>query len=142
MIFNRSILNQTSVPVSSKGLDAYMTRSRALANNMANVTTPGYQRIEVTFEEQLKAALDNKKILGDRTDKNHMFLGKPELDNIQAEAYRSQDQTLAGEINNVDIDLEMAKMAENQIQYQFAVKFIQSRMQDITSSIRMSGMGG
>lgn len=138
MLFNRSIIGQTSIPVASKGLDAYTLRGRAQANNIANVTTEGYRKIEVSFEEQLKQALDSKKITGERTNEEHMFLGKPELDNIKPEGYRSEDMTLAGEINNVDIDIEMARLAENQIQFEFGVKFIQSRMQDITSAIRQS----
>ncbi len=142
MFINRTILSQTSVPVSAKGLDAYMLRGRAQANNLANVTTPGYKRIEVTFEDQLKQALDQKKLQGERTNQTHMYLGKPELDKIKANAFRSNDQTLAGEINNVDIDIEMAKLAENQIQYEFAVKFIQGRMSDISSAIKMRGLGG
>ena len=138
MLFNRSIIGQTSIPVASKGLDAYTLRGRAQANNIANVTTEGYRKIEVSFEEQLKQALDSKKITGERTNEEHMFLGKPELDKIKPEGYSSEDMTLAGEINNVDIDIEMAKLAENQIQFEFGVKFIQSRMQDITSAIRQS----
>ena len=129
---------KTSIPVASKGLDAYMTRSRATANNIANVATKGYERIEVSFEDQLQSAMDSKKLNGDRTQAAHMFLGRNELDKVHAEAYRVEDQTNAGEFNNVDIDLENAKMAENQIQYNFAIKFIQERMADVTTSIKLS----
>ncbi len=139
MLFNRSIIGQTSIPVAAKGLDAYALRGRAQANNIANVTTEGYRRIEVSFEEQLKQALDSKKINGERTHKNHMFLGQPELEQIKAEGFRVEDQTLSGEINNVDIDIEMAKLAENQIQFEFGVKFIKSRMEDISAAIKLSG---
>jgi flagellar basal-body rod protein FlgB len=137
-MFVKNIIAQTSIPVASKGLDAYMTRSRATANNIANVTTKGYERIEVSFEDQLQGAMDSKRLSGDRTQAAHMFLGRNELDKVHAEAYRVEDQTNAAEFNNVDIDIENAKMAENQIQYNFAVKFIKERMQDITTSIKLS----
>ncbi len=34
-----------------KSLDASMLRSKAIAQNVANVDVPGYQRKEVAFEE-------------------------------------------------------------------------------------------
>lgn len=137
MLAKLAILDRTSIPVSAKGLDAYTQRGRAIANNLANVNTPGYRRIEVTFEEQLKAALDQDNIAGSRTDNNHFYLGRPDLALVKPEGYRVEDPTLPGEINNVDVDLEAAKMAENQIQFNFGIQFIRDRMAAITSAIRM-----
>lgn len=136
MLAKLAILDKTSIPVSSKGLDAYTHRGRAISNNIANVTTPGYRRIEVAFEEELRSALDKElNLAGARTDKNHFYLGRPELEHVKSEGYRVEDQTNAGEVNNVDIDLEMAKMAENEIMYNFGVQFIRDRMSTIGSSI-------
>lgn len=136
MLAKLAILDKTSIPVSSKGLDAYTHRGRAISNNIANVTTPGYQRIEVAFEEELRSALDKElNLAGARTDKNHFYLGRPELEHVNSEGYRVEDQTNAGEVNNVDVDLEMAKMAENEIMYNFGVQFIRDRMSTIGSSI-------
>jgi flagellar basal-body rod protein FlgB len=39
-------------------LDGLAARSSARANNIANVTTPGYQASSVTFESALASALD------------------------------------------------------------------------------------
>lgn len=137
MIAKLAIIDQTSIPVASKGLDAYTKRGRAISQNLANISTPGYQRLEVRFEDILKEHLDEDKISGKRTDNNHMFLGRPELQNVKPETVLADDPTLPGEINNVDIDLEMSKMAENQIQFEFGVRFIQERMSAIESAIKM-----
>ncbi len=37
-------------------MDAYTQRSQAIASNIANLDTPGYQRISVSFEDQLRDA--------------------------------------------------------------------------------------
>lgn len=106
-----------------KSLDASMVKSRAIAQNIANVSTPGYQRKEVIFEEKVREALE-KKISGTTTDPNHLEIGPGvEIAKIQPEVYEPLDPTLPGEINNVDIDLENAKLAENQIAYQFSLRF-------------------
>lgn len=119
-----------------KSLDACALRGRAISNNLANLTTPGYQRIEVSFEERLKAALDLKNLAGAADKPGHMPLGRPDPETVKAYAYRSQDPVLPGDINNVDVDTEAAKLAENQILFSFGVKFIQSRKSDIVSAIK------
>lgn len=114
-------------------------RQKAIANNIANVNTPGYQRIEVSFESELRKALDPRRLMGAQTNPSHMAIGKPNLGNIQPQAYRPNDPTLPGQINNVDIDMEMAKLAENQILFQAAVKFSSERGMVLRSAI--SGRG-
>lgn len=136
MLLKEALYSKTSIPMVAKSLDACMLRSRAIANNLANVNTPGYQRIEVEFESKLRDLLDEKKLKGTMDQPDHMFLGKGELDRIQPIAYRSQDPTRPGEINNVDVDMEAAKLAENQMLYMYGIRFIQSRKSDIESAIK------
>jgi flagellar basal-body rod protein FlgB len=135
MLLKDALYQSTSIPMVAKSLDACMLRSRAIANNLANVNTPGYQRIEVEFESKLRDALDEKKLSGSVEQAGHMGLGKSKLDRIEPIAYRSKDPTLPGEINNVDVDLEAAKLAENQMLYTFGIKFIQLRKGDIQNAI-------
>ena len=139
MFLKEALFAKTSIPVVEKSLDAAMMRSRAIAANLANITTPGYQRIEVAFEDNLRKALDGKRIKGTADRPGHMPLGRPDLSQVHPVAYRSQDKTLPGEINNVDVDMEAAKLAENQLLYMFGLKFIQERKADIGAAI--SGHG-
>ncbi|MDR0516702.1 MAG: flagellar basal body rod protein FlgB [Fibromonadaceae bacterium] len=137
MLTKLAILDKTSIPVASKGLDAYAHRGRAIANNIANVSTPGYNRIEVSFEEQLSKALDKElNLAGERTHGNHFFLGRKEIEHVKSEGYRVTDPTNPGEINNVDIDIEMAKLAENEIAFNFATTFIRDRHSAIGEAIK------
>jgi len=135
MFLKEALFSRTSIPAVAKSLDACALRGRAIAANLANATTPGYQRIEVAFEDRLKQALDGNAVRGTADQPGHMRMGKPDLDQVQPVAYRSQDPTLPGEINNVDVDEEAAKMAENQILFMYGVKFIQERKADISSAI-------
>jgi flagellar basal-body rod protein FlgB len=135
MFLKEALFARTSIPVAAKSLDACVLRGKAIANNLANVMTPGYQRIEVAFEDRLKKALDEKQLAGSTDQPGHMALGRLKVEQLQPVAYRSQDPTLPGEINNVDVDLEAAKLAENQILYMFGIKFIQERKADIASAI-------
>ena len=42
-----------------RAMQTYTYRMEAHASNIANVDTPGYQRLSVSFEEQLQDALHN-----------------------------------------------------------------------------------
>ncbi|MEK7395235.1 MAG: flagellar basal body rod protein FlgB [Fibrobacterota bacterium] len=135
MIFSKAISRHTAAPAVRLSLDASTMRQKAIANNIANVNTPGYQRIEVSFEDELKKALNPRQLLGAQTDAGHMPIGRPTLDKLQPQAYRPKDSTLPGQINNVDIDMEMAKLAENQILFNAGVKFLTERSSVIRSAI-------
>ena len=106
-----------------KSLDAQMLRVRTVSNNIANVSTPGFKRSEVSFEGELRKALDNFKLKGTQTNASHMRLGKSSLAGLSATVEQPNDAVLAGGINNVDIDDEMSRLAESQIMYNYGIKF-------------------
>jgi flagellar basal-body rod protein FlgB len=62
-MFNR-ILSQT-VPV-ERALDAAWTRNEVIAQNIANVDTPGYKRKVVKFEEFLDAEMQKARLITGR----------------------------------------------------------------------------
>jgi len=106
-----------------KGLDANAMRGRAIAQNIANAQTPGYRRVEVNFEEQVREAM-RKHVDGTTTDEKHMELGrKAAIKRVEAYSFRPDDPTNPGEVNNVDIDIENAKVAENQIEQGYNMQF-------------------
>ena len=130
------LFKNTNLPVISRAMDAAMLRSRVISNNIANVNTPGYRRVEVSFEEQLRNALDRTRLKGAKTASQHMDLGKMNLSDVNAKAYHPYDPTLPSGVNNVDIDMEMAKLAENQLQFNYAVKFGQGVFRKINAAIQ------
>ena len=136
MFIQQSLYRNTVIPTVRKGLDAGVLRDKAIANNLANITTPGYRRIEIKFEEMLKETLDRNRVKGTRSDKSHLPVGKKELEEIVPYGYRSKDPTNPGEINNVDIDIESAKLAENNINFNYAVKFMKNQTEGLLASIK------
>jgi flagellar basal-body rod protein FlgB len=139
VIFSKALSRHTAAPAVRSSLDASAMRLKAIANNIANVNTPGYKRIEVSFEAELQKALNPQVLSGARTDNQHMAIGRPDLGSLKPQAYRPNDPTLPGQVNNVDIDMEMAKLAENQILFQAGVKFLSERGAVMRSAI--SGRG-
>ena len=106
-----------------KSLDAGALRNRVIAQNIANVSSPGYQRKEVVFEEELKKVFE-KKIPGESTQPGHADITRgTDVSKITPKILEPVDLTKPGGVNNVDVDMEMSKLAENQILYNFSIRF-------------------
>ena len=124
-----------------KSLDAYMARNRAISSNISNATTPGYQKREVAFEESLAKALSGG-LKGSRTDDSHLQLGGGTLSSVKHEVVRSWDPTQPSGVNNVDIDQEMADLAENQIAYKFFLKRLSGHYDKLNAAVGLKSIQG
>ncbi|MBD3344703.1 MAG: flagellar basal body rod protein FlgB [Chitinivibrionales bacterium] len=130
------ILQKTAYPSVQKSLDAGMLRARVIANNIANATTPGFKRLEVSFEEHLREALDKTRLKGTQTKSKHLAIGRKDISRVNPLVERPVDPTLSSGVNNVDIDSEMAKLAENQILYNFGIRFTKGALKKLSAAVQ------
>lgn len=137
-----ALFKKTNLSVINSTMDAAMLRAKVISNNIANVNTPGYRRVEVKFEEQLREALDKSRLQGTTTDNKHMDIGRKNLSQVNPTAYHPNDPTLASGVNNVDIDMEMAKLAETQLTYNYAVRFGQGIFKKLNAAIQGKSIQG
>lgn len=101
------------VNVLDKAADASWTRNDLIANNIANVDTPGYKRKDIDFESQLRQALGNSRYK--TVDSKVSALTSTELN---ARVYTdSANFSYRLDGNNVDVDTENVELAANQIKY-------------------------
>lgn len=85
----------------ANGLDAASLRQRVIANNLANVNTPGFKQSHVEFEERLAQVLAD----GENPDA------------VKAQAVRENTTIGKPDGNNVDVESATTTMAQNQIWY-------------------------
>lgn len=76
-------------------LDAGSLRQQVIANNIANINTAGYQAQTVTFEAELRQAMDEE----------------------DPEAARQIRPQVEAQVGRTGIHNEMASLAKNQIMY-------------------------
>jgi flagellar basal-body rod protein FlgB len=104
-----------------KSLDSVAIRHQQIVNNLANVDTPGFKRVEVSFQEQLKAAIDQnaEPCLLWRTHPKHLPLNEPlDLKDFKPQVKAITETIGRNDRNNVDLEMETAKLAENSLLYQ------------------------
>ncbi|HEY3294737.1 MAG TPA: flagellar basal body rod protein FlgB [bacterium] len=128
----------TSTVVLKKTLDAQAMRQRAHTQNIANVETPGYRRVAVDFEGELKTMLASEQGGGLRTsDVRHMSTdGAGSLNDLSATARQETPDPEGSGVNGVNIDVEMAQMAETQLRYMTALELLKRRYTSLKSAIK------
>jgi flagellar basal-body rod protein FlgB len=102
-------------------LDSLSLRQRTIADNIANVQTPGFRAGRVSFEDSLRAATD---------------AGDPA--SAETTVGRSLEPTrLDG--NNVNLDTETLNSVDTNLRYQLMLKAVDHDFSVLRSSMRTSG---
>ena len=104
----------------SRLLDVATMRQDVIAQNVANVNTPGYSAQEVAFEEALRQALGNQETGG--------VAPKPEI-------IKSPGGTAREDGNNVDVDLEMARLQKNALYFKVYTQLLAGDLAQYRSAI-------
>ncbi len=115
------------VNVLGKTADASWQRNNVLANNMANVNTPGYKRQDINFEQQLRRALGNSRY--ESVDSKVAHLNHAEL--VPRVFVDAANFSYRLDGNNVDIDTEGVELASNQIKYNGLITSIQQEFANL-----------
>lgn len=120
------------INVLDKAADAAWLRNDAIANNIANVDTPGYKRKDVAFESELQKAMGNSRYKS--TDEKVNTITSIELKPQVYTDYAGYSYRLDG--NNVDIETENVMLAENQLKYQGLMKSVTKEFQNLQSVMK------
>lgn len=119
-----SILSSPRAAILEKALSAASLRQKVISNNIANVNTPEYKKSEVAFEDMLQSAINGDKMPMLQTNIRHLSpqpkgIPTPQINVIGNTSIRKDG-------NNVDIDVEMASLAKNNIYYNAIVHQLSS----------------
>ncbi len=112
-------MNSSNFDYLGRGLAAATMRHEVISNNIANVNTPNFKRSAVNFEDLLAKELhldnDGRRLDMVRTHDRHLPMALP--GKVHAVIEEDGTTTMRVDNNNVDIDIEMAGLAKNQLYY-------------------------
>lgn len=105
-------------------------RSEVVTANIANAETPGYRAFGFDFEKQLQDLGKMNDPIGVRTSNPaHMRNSFTKADgSLTPEVYVRPTESVDEDGNTVDIDTEMAQMAQNQILYRTTVETLNRKI--------------
>lgn len=139
MLLRDHLYNKGRLNLMNRALDAYAMRQQVSAKNIANATSPTYRPQHVKFEEEFN---DAKVVLrGARDDDHHIPIGGMRDDEVTAnseDAPVPRPEILFSGESHVNVDKEMAALAQNQIRFRFASRMAARYFQGLQTSIRGS----
>ncbi|GJQ58277.1 MAG: flagellar basal body rod protein FlgB [Candidatus Scalindua sp. AMX11] len=105
----------------SKLLDLTSTKNKVIANNIANVNTPGYEKLEVTFEKELQNAIEGGSIA--------------KIKSIKEKIELSKDIGNGNGGNNVDIDTEMIEFFKSSDKHNMYLEILAKKFKGLIYAI-------
>jgi flagellar basal-body rod protein FlgB len=96
-------------------------RQKAIANNIANIETPKYLRVDVKFEELLAKAMESP--------------GSIDLKEIEAEVYQPKNTPVKGNGNDVSFESEVGQMIKNSLRHEAYVRLLSKKYKQIELAI-------
>ena len=112
-------------------------RAELIANNIANADTPGYKAKGLDFQQALQQAqrgMENYKLA--RTHEKHFSV---EIQPQGTEKFRVPTQPDAGDGNTVDVQLEQNLYAQNALEYEMTMNFLDGRISGVKKALGGQG---
>ena len=106
------------------GIRAESLRQKAIANNIANLETPGYRRIDVKFEELLAKSLDSS--------------GSVDLSKLEPQIYQPKQTPVKSNGNDVSLENEVGAMIKNSLRYTTYIRLLKKKYMGIELAINVS----
>jgi len=120
-----------------QALDLLGQRTSILANNIANADTPNYKARDLPFQAMLNDAIEGSADRAEPmslTNPNHIDVAPS--DAIDGDLQYRVPLLPAIDGNTVDIHVEQAAFAENSLQFQASLRFLDGRFKGLISAIR------
>ena len=121
-----------------RGLDVAVLRRRVIADNIANATTPHFKKSRVSFEAQLKRALDSEKWVKENaiptkvTHERHIPFFRPlDYKKVSPRVHIDYLTTMRNDGNNVDLEEEMTIALKNQLRAQLMSELTSRMFQNV-----------
>lgn len=120
------------LPGLKKTMDLTYRRNDAITANIANAETPQYRAVDLNFSKELEKAYNKQSSDLLKTNPKHLDTTD------QSSAHLVQDYSGATKAdgNNVDIDIQMGRLAYNSGRYSIAAQLMRRHLQFLKTAIR------
>ena len=129
-----NLLQSTTIPVLQEVVNFAQIRHTALAGNIANMDTPGYEFRDLSveeFQDRLRAAVEVRRQGGSRSP------GEPGFspDEALAQVAKTPHTILHHDRSNVELEQQATEMVKNQMQHNLAISIMQSQFRMLQMAI-------
>ena len=120
-----------------RSLNYRAMNQKLIVSNIANMDTPNYKAFKMMVDEKMQSASkDNSQLSMTRTQISHMDITGNATDLGNVERVESNPLSLRGDGNTVELDTEMANLAENTLMYNTATRIISNKFKLLRDVIK------
>ena len=129
----KDVMSDSTIQLLSKFIDYCSLKNKTISKNIANIGTENYRREDVDFGDLLDENINNQL----KTDNpKHIQIHKATEPGMGLEIVDDKKTEGTSEVNNVNIEKEMAELAKNTLNYRFAAKRLAFEFKEIQSAIK------
>ncbi len=115
-------LTGKNVVLLSKLLDLTTAKNKVIANNIANVNTPGFKKFDVSFQKELQKVVESKNI--------------NKIKNLQESVTLSNDKSTREDGNNVDLDKELVAFYQMSDRHNIYLEILSKKFKGMIAAIQ------
>ena len=104
------------------GITAEGARQKAISNNIANMNSPGYRRVDIRFEDILNKMLNSG--------------GDIKSSELEPEYYQPKMTQINSKGNDVTLDVEVGEMVKNSLRHRTYMSLLKKKYQQMSLAIR------
>lgn len=104
-------------------IKAEALRQKAIANNIANLETPGYRRVDVKFEELLAKAMNSEV--------------KVDVSKVEPVVYQPRNTPVRANGNDVNLETEVGHMIKNSLRHETFVRLLHKKIKGLDSIMNL-----
>lgn len=117
-----------TIEMLSAALDFRSERHKVIVSNIANIDTPGYRPKDIVFKEALEAIISKNGVTMTGSNCMHMTAQSILAGRAGFEVIDSGER--------VNLDSEMAKLAENNLMHNLAVELLARKFRGLNTVLR------
>ena len=135
MLIDKLLFSDQTPLVLKKGLDFQSARNLMISTNVSNMETPDFKAHDINFEKQLQEFIKSgDQIQMKSTNNKHFGPSNDGIKSMEPEPFELNDPEKSNG-NNVNVDKEMSKLAENQIMYTAFIQLMMKRGSTVRSAV-------
>ncbi|MCK4501817.1 MAG: flagellar basal body rod protein FlgB [Desulfuromonadales bacterium] len=116
-----------TINVLQKSLDLRSQKQQVIAGNIANAETPGYKARKLSFEDNLRQAINRPEMVGRSSNSKHFPISGGSISSVHATITKELGTSVLGDGNTVSVDDEMIDLAENQLLYEASSQILKKK---------------
>ncbi|HSE59743.1 MAG TPA: flagellar basal body rod protein FlgB [Nitrospiraceae bacterium] len=118
-------------------LDLRAARHQVIVSNIANEETPGYRSKDMRFQDALTSAAQGRPGVSlVATHRRHLGVRGDAIAGAAGRVVETGEGDLPLDANTVNLEIEMAKLSDNAMQYNTAATIMGARLRQLLGAIR------